>query len=82
MVSHKVLKIPILYVGIDLPELIRLKPLGVITLDSLLSHLVGIDLPELIRLKLNSTVIDVEILIKVGIDLPELFKRKFLVMPE
>ena len=43
-------------VGIDLPELIRLKPLGNLLL--LLHHLkVGIDLPELIRLKPASIVL-------------------------
>ena len=65
------------HVGIDLPELIRLKQ-AMTTAEFQKSWNVGIDLPELIRLKprrLPKTNAD---WLRVGIDLPELIRLKHL----
>ena len=62
-------------VGIDLPELIRLKPNRHCRYTKLLNN-VGIDLPELIRLKLGITIPIVTSISNVGIDLPELIRLK------
>ena len=48
------LAVPLKQVGIDLPELIRLKLFNLGTFRVILLHIVGIDLPELIRLKHQS----------------------------
>ena len=63
-------------VGIDLPELIRLKQFIVLVAISPCTS-VGIDLPELIRLKpANIVVFLLLVELLVGIDLPELIRLK------
>ena len=63
-------------VGIDLPELIRLKQRIMFLPGIKENRRVGIDLPELIRLKPAHKGDRLPILPDVGIDLPELIRLK------